>query len=244
MKRTVLTTILLTISLSGFAISADRILRRMDYNQQMANSSFTGKMTIYKGKRTLVKKFTGYGRRRDDRFFLRFTNPADRGVKYLKYRNQLRIYLPDADDVMLISGHLLRRGMMDSDISYEDLLEFDKYRKQYSAELEGTAKVDGRTCWKLALTAKVDDAPYYKQRLLVDKKTFVPLRIKLYARSGRLLKVMKQSKLVRRSNRWLPLKITVTDKRRSNSKTVVTYSRLQINVKIPDRVFTVQNLYR
>lgn len=230
--------------LNAAGVSAEWILSRMDYNRSFSTSRFTGRMTIRKGSRTLVKEFTGYGRRHDNRFFLHFTNPADRGVKYLKSGSSLRIYLPGADSVLLLSGHLLRRGMMDSDISYEDLLEFDRYRRRYTATLNGTAAVDGRQCWKLSLTARTASAPYYRQELLVDRTTLVPLRLQLFARSGRLLKEMTQSKLTRFGSRWLPLQITVTDKRRSDSSTRVEYSRMETGITVPDGTFTVRNLYR
>lgn len=43
--------------------------------------------------------------------FVEFTNPEDRGVRYLKRDKNLWIYFPKEQDTVNISGHLLKEGM-------------------------------------------------------------------------------------------------------------------------------------
>ena len=80
--------LLLSPSLA-FAITADDIIKRVDQNENFSTQKFSATMTIQKGKRKLVKKFNGYGQKNGEKSFMTFTNPEDRGVKYLKIAKEL-----------------------------------------------------------------------------------------------------------------------------------------------------------
>ncbi|HYL55805.1 MAG TPA: outer membrane lipoprotein-sorting protein [Gemmatimonadales bacterium] len=49
---------------------------------------------------------------------------------------------------------------MGSDLSYEDLMEDPRLEHSYTAAVSGTEDVDGRRCWTLDLTAKVEGLAY------------------------------------------------------------------------------------
>ena len=72
-----------------------------------------------------------------DKAFVEFTNPEDRGIRYLKLEKNLWMYFPKEQDTVPISGHLLKDGMMGSDVSYEDSLESQDFRAKYSASIKG-----------------------------------------------------------------------------------------------------------
>ena len=227
-----------------FGMSADDIIRRVDANLVYTTQSFSAVMRVERGRRSLTKEFVGYGRQSDNAAFMEFTNPEDRGVKYLKIEDELWIYFPDADDVMKISGHMLRQGMMGSDISYEDLLENELLRNRYESTLVGMTDVAGTACYHLKLDAAGGDEAYERRVLYVDAENFVPLRIELYARGGRLLKTMEQSDVRQFGNRRVPTRIEVRDTRRRNSLTVVEFTELEFDRPVPQHVFTMRHLRR
>jgi len=72
-----------------------------------------------------------------DKALVEFTNPQDKGTRYLKIGKELWIYFPSEQDMVKISGHMLKEGMMGSDVSYEDALETDALHKKYSAAVAG-----------------------------------------------------------------------------------------------------------
>lgn len=245
--RRLLTLILLALGLAAPAWAEDRaleIIRRIDSNELFKTESFRAAMTIQKGKRTLTKTFYGYGQQEGMKSFMEFTNPEDRGVKYLKLDNEMWIFFPDADDVMKISGHMLRQGMMGSDLSYEDMLENESLEDRYQAVLLADETVDNRACSVVELTAKRPDLAYERQKMFVDQERFVPLRLELYARGGRLLKRISQEEVTRVENRWVPMRITIQDLRRKDSKTVVTFQEIKFDVALPKDVFTRQYLMK
>ena len=229
---------------AGAAVTAESIIDKVDENQTFDTEAFEATMVIRKGDRTLTKTFYGYGRWEGKTSFMAFTNPEDRGVKYLKRDDELWIYFPDADDVMKISGHMLRQGMMGSDISYEDMLEEESLEETYASRRLEDEVVDGRPCYVVELTAKKPDVAYAKQRLAVDRTWYIPLRLELYARGGRKLKEMTQEDVERVGDRWVPRKVTIRDLRRRDSETVVTFDEIAFDVAVPDRVFTLGYLQR
>lgn len=227
-----------------YALSARDIIQKVDGNQEFNTQKYTIKMTIAKGSRKLVKVFEGYGKNRGESSFMVFTNSEDRGVKYLKIHDELWIYFPDADDIMKISGHMLRQGMMGSDISYEEMMKREELDKTYEVKISGSEKIHDRDCYKIEMTAKSKEALYAKQVLYIDKLTYVPLKIEMYAKGGRLLKTMEEFDVVKLGNRYMAKKIVIKDLRKKNSSTIVEIINMQFNLAIPDSVFSKRNLRR
>lgn len=229
---------------SAAGLTADEIIQRVDDNQVFTTQSFTATMTITKGKRTLTKNFYGYGKQDGQKSFMEFTNPEDKGVKYLKLEDEMWIYFPDADDVLKISGHMLRQGMMGSDLSYEDMLENESIEERYSAKRLEDQVVGGRPCYVVELTARKPEVTYEKQVIIVDQGWFIPVKIELYARGGRLLKNMTQTNVKKINDRWVPFEIGIQDTRKRNSLTTMKFEKISFDVGVPKRAFTKGYLKR
>jgi len=244
MKRFLFLLLFFFIPAFLFAETAQSIIKKVDRNQIYRTEKFSATMKIIKGKRILTKKFNGYGQKQGKKSFMRYTNPEDRNVKYLKLNKDLWIYFPDADDIMKISGHMLKKGMMGSDISYEDLLETEEMNKKYSSKLIGEKRIDGVICYVIELNAIVKNTSYAKQILYIDKKNFVSIKIEMYAKGGRLLKVMKQSNFKNISGHYIAQKTEIIDKRKKNSKTILTFQNIRFNVVLPRGIFSRRNLRR
>ncbi len=227
-----------------FPSTAKEFIRRADLNRLFKTYKFSATMIIQKGRRKLVKKFTGFAQKKGEKSFMVFTNPEDYGVKYLKLNKELWIYFPDADDIMKISGHMLRQGMMGSDISYEDLMETEEIERKYSYSLRGEETVDGRECAVIELNARVSDAAYAKQVVSVDKSRFVLLKIEMYARGGRLLKTMHQRKIEKTGSRFVPKEIEIRDMRKRNSRTLIILDEVLFDPRVPVNTFTKRSLRR
>lgn len=225
-------------------ITAEEIIEKVDNNMVSPTQKFKARMVIRKDKRELIKTYEGYGQKEGEKFYFRFTNSEDLGVKYLKLNDELWIYFPDADDVMKISGHMLRQGMMGSDISYEDIMDLDKLQKKYDSELLGEDTYKDTPVYSIKLTAKTDDVTYYRQDLKIDKQKFVVLKMDLYAKSGRLLKTFENSNIKKYGEKYYPTKMVVSDKRKKDTSTTMEFIEIKFDIEIPEGTFTRQNLYR
>jgi outer membrane lipoprotein-sorting protein len=234
--------VIILTSLS-FAITPGEILTAMDKNRAYGTISYTGVMEIHIGNEVRSKTMQAKAIS-DQKALVEFTNPEDQGVKYLKLNKELWIYFPSEQDVVKISGHMLKEGMMGSDVSYEDALESDAVTKKYAASIAREEEIDGKQCWVLQLDAVVKDVPYFKRIMWVEKQSFVPLKEELYAKSGKLLKVSRVLEIKKIGSRQFPVKVEMVNMLRKNSKTVFEMKDVTLDVKLSDDMFTMRNLQR
>jgi outer membrane lipoprotein-sorting protein len=225
------------------AVTADEILAGMDKNKAFGTVTYTGVMEIHVGNEVRTKQMKTQAVS-DQKALVEFTNPQDEGVKYLKLKKDLWIYFPSEQDMVKISGHLLKEGMMGSDVSYEDALESDVVRTKYSASVEKEETCDGRDCWVLLMEAKVKDAPYFRRRLWVDKELYLARKEEMYAKSGKLLKESRILEVRDINGRHFPTRVEMVNKLRKDSHTVFSMSDISFDVKLSDNLFTLQNLQR
>jgi len=223
------------------ALTAEEIIKRRDSNEYIDTAIVESEMVIVNGNRKITKTMTSYVE--DDQGLVVFSNPRDRGTKFLKRDDDLWMFFPDAEDLVKISGHMLNQGIMGSDFSYQDVMESDKLTDLYDFALSGEEEINGRPCYVLEGTAvEGEEVSYYRRKSWVDKERFVGLREELYARSGRLLKVMIVTRVEQLEGRWYPMESVMEDKLRKNTKTEFIVKSIEFNPQIPSGTFTLENL--
>jgi len=226
-------------------LTAEQLLDKIDQNMVFTTAYVEVDMIITIRNRTINKSFISYAEG-NDKSFIEFLSPArDKGTKMLKLVDIIKIYYPSAERIMRLSGHMLRRSMMGSDMSYEDMTErATKLREEYSAEITGEEEFNGRSCYVLVLTSKLAKQTYYTRKAWVDKERYVGLKEELYAKSGKLLKVSTLDEIKKYGNRFYPLKMTMEDKLRKNSKTIMVFKSIKFDINIPAEIFTERSLLK
>lgn len=224
--------------------TAEEILDRLDRN--MVSESRTAKMTMkVKGKRrTRTYTIESYGRGETDSAMTYLAPARDKGTKMLKLGDEMWLYLRSVDRVQKLSGHMLREGMMGSDISYEDMMNGEDMRSAYKATIEGSETIDGRDCWKLVMTAHDDTVSYPKRVSWIDKEHYIPLKQELFALSGMKLKTWTMTDIKAFDGRMYPTRMTVEDHLKKGSTTTVIFDELKFGVKFPGEVFSRRWLER
>lgn len=200
-------------------------------------------MTV-EGKRARTFEMIAYSRGEEDSA-IEYLSPArEKGTRMLKLGDELWLYLPAVERVQKISGHMLRQGVMGSDLSYEDLMASREMRSRYDAQVTGESVVDGRPCWTLTMTAKDKAVTYPKRTSCIDKETFIPLQQELYALSGMKLKTWAMSGVKDFGGRKFPTKMTIEDHVTKGSKTTLEFKEIEFGVKHPAEVFSLRWLER
>ena len=224
--------------------TADALIAAMDKNLTF-EARKTHTIMIVSGHRDRSYEMISYGRGEEDAA-MEYVAPArDKGTRMLKLGDELWIYMPNVDRVQKISGHMLRQGMMGSDLSYEDMMASRQMRKQYNAKVTGEQVVDGHACWTLELLAKNDSVTYPKRVTAVDKQTFIPLKQDLYALSGMLLKTWTMADVKELAGgRKFPTRMTVQDHVKKQSVTTVEFKSIEFGVEFPREVFSLRWLER
>ncbi|UCC38219.1 MAG: outer membrane lipoprotein-sorting protein [Candidatus Aminicenantes bacterium] len=251
MKK-ILMTILIIITISFLTesytqekMTAEEILKRRDENMAFESAYTEVEMIITIGNRVNKKELISYSEG-TEKSFIEFLSPArDKGTKMLKIGKVLKIYFPSAERVMRLSGHMLRQSMMGSDFSYEDLTETaEELREEYEVKLQGEENFEGTQCYVLELESKVENKTYFFQKIWMDKEKLIGLKVELYAKSGKLLKVMRALNVQSFKKRYYPTKIVMEDKLRKNSKTEMILKKIDFDIPISPNIFSERNLMR
>ena len=225
-------------------LTAEEIVARMDANAYMASAHLVAKLVIRAGSREITKQMEGWvvG---NQKAMVTFLNPGDRGTKYLKLGDELWMFFPDAEDLVKISGHMLKQGMMGSDFSYQDALESEKMGELYEFKLAGVETYDGARCYVLEATALPGkQVSYPKRKIWVDCEKFVARREELYAASGKLLKVSRVEEVKEKGGRTYASRVVMEDKLKRGSSTILIIEQVEFDLKIPDDMFSLRNLMR
>lgn len=238
---TCLLTLLFTISIGVGAMTAEEIINRRDDNEYIETARVEAEMIIKSGRREMVKTMVSFTENKDG--LTEFTNPRDRGTKFLKRGDDLWMFFPDAEDLVKISGHMLNQGMMGSDFSYQDMMESDKLTDLYDFELIDEEEIDGRPCYVLEGIAKEgEEVSYYRRKTWIDKERFIGIKEELYAQSGRLLKEMNVIRVEEIEGRWYPMESVMEDKLKRNTSTEFILKAIEFNPEIPVGTFTLENM--
>lgn len=221
---------------------AETILKKVDENMISKTQISVSQMVIYgkRNSRTITAK--GYTEGHDKSFSEYLSPEREKGTKMLKLADRLWIYSPATDRTIQLSGHMLKQSVMGSDLSYEDMMENRKMLEMYAATVVGEEVIDGRKTWVLELKAKVDNATYEQRKSWIDQERFIPLKEELYAKSGQLLKKVVLSEVKKIGSKWVPTKMNYTDVLKDGKGTDFIITELQIDVPIPEYIFTKASL--
>ncbi len=224
--------------------SAAEILKKVDYNQAPKSVIYDVRMVIHQKGRVDTKQMKLYGVGEDKSYAIFGSPERDKGTAVLRLGNNLWMYLPSAEKTIKISGHMLRQSFMGSDFSYSDSTERLKLLERYDAKVTGKEQLNGREVYALELKAQQADANYFTRKMWIDSEWYVVAKQEMYAKSGKLLKVMTVLDIQQIGSRYFVAKTRMEDKLKQNTFTEMVMTNIKLDVEIPDSMFTLQNLER
>jgi outer membrane lipoprotein-sorting protein len=220
----------------------DTILKKVDKNLYSENKVVVSHMVIQgrRGNRTVQSKSW---QRNWNESYTEYLAPArEKGTKMLKLAERLWMYSPSTDRTIMISGHMLRQSVMGSDLSYEDMMEDPLMQNLYTAKISGEETVYGRPCWILDLTAKKEDIAYHARKVWVDKERYLVMKEDLYAKSGKLLKILEVQEMIQAEGRWIAKKALYKDVLKEGQGTQFIVDSIEFPSEIPDHIFSKASL--
>ncbi len=229
----------ITTTLSG--LTPEEIVRLSDDMQVFETSRSSGEMRITDRFGLKVSTFDAWSRGADESL-IEFTSTAERGQKILRTDEELYLYYPDAEELIRMQGSALRQSMLGSDISYEDMTGGKDRISQYDVELEGEERISGRDCYVLFMTANTRTVPYPREKLWIDKETFLVWKGEYYTKSGRLLKEMEVLDTIELEGRVLPVETRISDKMKRDSETIMILDELEVDIRIDPALFSLDEL--
>ena len=246
-KRFLLIGIIISILFSSLMVitaeemTAEEIINQRDNNEYIESIKAEAEMIIVSGGRRITKTMFILSDKKSA--LIEFTNPGDRGTKFLKREDNLYMFFPDAEETIEASPHMLNQGMMGSDFSFQDIMESDKLTDLYDFKIIGEEEIDGRPCYVLEGIAKEGvKVSYYRRVSWVDKERFIGLKEELYAQSGRLIKETKINEINKIEERWIPIDSVMENKLRKDTFTEFKITQIDFNPEIPEETFSLQSL--
>jgi outer membrane lipoprotein-sorting protein len=234
---------IILLALPALAVTAEEIIEAVDANMVYDSMTAVAKMEIVTPEgdtRTKLMTIIAAG---DDNALIEVTYPQkEKGTRQLRLGDELWLYIPSEDKELKLTGNMLRRSMLGSDFSYEDMMSRHELLEDYDAELEQTETYRGRECYVILLTARRPDVTYRSRRVWIDAELLVPLKQQLFAASGTLLKESTMGGIARYGDRWYPTTVVMRDLVRGEGKTTVTMSDITFDVDIPAGTFSKANL--
>lgn len=225
-----------------------KALNSMDDNLVFETRRCKGRLTVTNDEGERVKEMVIYAKGYYTSHTKFVAPPRDKGTKYLRMnkgkKRLLYMYLPTAEKVIRISGHMLRQSMMGSDWSYEDALESPRLLDSYKVVSGKNVEVDGVACYEMKLKALRRSVTYQSRLLIMEKERFVPVRQEFYARGGKHLKTITFHDIKKIRNRYYPGISIMKNHLLRNSTSKFELYDLQFDVELPRGVFTKRFLER
>ena len=241
---------LLILPVIGHAeLSGDAILAKVDRVFESPTSVLEITMTTidaaHSEKSSQILIYTKKDATGRKRTLIQYLAPVeDQGIKFLALggAEQLWMYLPQIKKTIRISGAMAKQSMMNSDFSYEDLLDRDRLGEDYAARLLGEEDIEAIGCYVLELQAKKGSAHYRQMKLWARRDNFIPIREEFYSGSGKLQKTAVQTDIVKIHGRLVPTRMIFRDLELQDHQTTLSITKMRFGVVIPERYFTVENL--
>jgi len=223
------------------AITADEIIEKLERNLVHSTARIEGEMTVqdrFGEKRTTFISFA----EGESKTLIEFTSPEEEGQKILRIDDDIYLFFPDAEELIRMQGSALRQSVLGSDMSYEDLTGGREMKDSYNIVLEGIETVDGKECYKCVLTAVKRNVPYPKQIMWVDKDLFMYRKVEQYSLSGRLLKEVSVLEMKRINSKVFPSRTLIKDAMKKKSQTVFSVEAIQVDISLPEDIFSLEEL--
>jgi outer membrane lipoprotein-sorting protein len=235
--------------LMAAGLTGDEILSKVDGVFEAQSTIMEATMTtvdvkgVSKSSQMIIYvKKDGDGKTRT---LIHYLSPAiDKGTKFLSLGNvdQMWMYLPKVEKTIRIAGSMIKQSMMNSDFSYEDLMDRSNFSDYYTAQVLGNEAINGENCYVLELKAKKGSAHYRQLKLWVRQDNFIPAKEEFYSGGGKLTKVSTQSEITTMDDRQVPTKITFQDLGQKGHQTLLAIKNMRFKADIPERYFSMQFL--
>ncbi len=224
---------------------AREIIRRADELLRGKTQIGTYRMDVIRPdwRRTLRFKFWSEGL---DRSFILVLEPAkERGVTFLKIKNEMWNYIPRINRVIKIPPSMMMQSWMGSDFANDDLVKESNIVRDYQHELVGVDTLDGQITYHVVLRPRPEAAVVWDRiEYWIRKKDFVPLRADYFNERGEKVRVLLFSDIKRMSGRVLPTRMELRVTRKPQNRTVLILEDVVFDKPVPRSVFTKSFLRR
>ncbi len=243
MRKSIILTLLLLVSLSIFAQTADEIVKKA-YDKSEGTSQYAD-MTMQiirpRWQREISMSFCNLDKNYS---LVLITNPAkDKGQTYLKVDNEMWMWNPTISRIIKLGPSMMSQGWMNSDYSNDELMNAGSIITDYDKKIIDSETISGKDCWKIELTPKTNTAIIWgKQVLWISKDAYLILKNEFYDEDNFLVKTHLSSEIKTMDGRQIPTKFEIISEDNPDNKTIITINDIKFNIKVDKSFFSQQNM--
>ncbi len=232
------------------ALTGDEILKKAEEAMNAPRDrTVMEKMILIKADGSEKERTIRFYQKGSDKRLVIFLSPADiKGVGFLSIsKDRMYLYLPAFRKVRRIASYIKNEDFMGTDFSYEDMAE-TKYTEDYTAILQQAQdhalEKEEPNQYILELKPRPGvDVSYSRQRMWVDKETFIPAKTEYYSPGGKLIKMFTAENIKQIDGYWFPMKMTM-ETVKTGHRTVLEVLDIKHDSGLADSFFTERNLKR
>ncbi len=238
MKKILFAT-LMSLSVSGFAMSANEIVQKAEQISYYKGKDGKAKVTmnISDGRSrqfVILRKNAG----KNQKFFVYFKTPGDvRRMTFLIHKYTTKdddrwMYLPENDLVKRIASGDKRTSFAGSNFFYEDVS--GRNPKDDNHELIETT--DNFYVIK-SIPVKASQVEFVYYKTWIHKTTFIPTKVSYYNKAGKNYREY-EAKKVEKIDGFQTVTEAVMRDLESGGETKLSYSKVKYNIGLKDNIFT------
>jgi len=213
----------------------------------MRGRTHTGKytMTIVRPDWQRSTEFKFWSEGVDKAFILILAPAKDKGVTFLKIKNEMWNYIPKINRDVKIPPSMMLQSWMGSDFTNDDLVQESNIVTDYIHTLLGQENVAGYKAHKIELKPKPEAAVVWDKVIMwIAVENYIPLKEEYYNERGELIRTMLFSDIKKMGDRIIPAKFEVIEQKKPGHKTVMELEDVTFDKPLKKSVFTKQNLRR
>ncbi|MGR3812235.1 outer membrane lipoprotein-sorting protein [Jiulongibacter sp. NS-SX5] len=245
MKKLQLLSLLMFMTIGGYAQSASSIISKADDKMRGQKNYTENTIQIIRPswKREMKMKSWSYGTEYSLSYL---TAPAkDKGTVFLKRNRELWNWLPSIERTIKMPPSMLSQSWMGSDLTNDDLVKETSNKDDFTSKIIGTEVINGRKCWKIDMTPKPEAAVVWGKIISwVDQKDYIYLKSEYYDEDEYLVNTMTATDVKTLGGRVLASKMTIEPADEPGNKTVMIINKIDFNANVSPSFFTVQNMKR
>ena len=172
---------------------------------------------------------------------VRFLSPADqKGIGFLTLPDDVMyLYLPAFHKVRQIASHVKNQNFAGTDLTYEDLSEFE-LAKAHRIELVEETNEE----WVIRLYPNdPDDRDYTHLNIHYRKDNYYPQKVEFYDTTGSVWKTITRTKIEKVDGYWIARELEVKNLKK-NHATISTMDKVEFDIGLSADIFTKRYLMR
>ena len=228
------------------AQDATEIIKRANDKINGEESSYSiMQMTIIRPEWERTLEFKNWTKGTDYALTL-ITSPArDKGQSFLKRGTEMWSWNPTISRLIKLPPSMMSQGWMGSDYTNDDILKESSVVEDYIHEITGEEEIEGRSCYRIKMTAKEEAAVIWGHQVRwIAKDDYLFLKAELYDEDGYLVRTELGKNIETMDGRLIPTILEVIPEDEEGYKTVVEIEEIEFNIPVEDGFFSQQNLKR